>query len=80
MLSYAGDGAIEVTWPQHDVDVESCWRQCCHVMLVIVLQLKIVLAIVRLCNPQTRSIEVLSQCEEVELACQLSMIFVLAHS
>jgi hypothetical protein len=49
-------------------------------MLVIVLQLKIVLAIVRLCNPQTRNIEVLSQCEEVELACQLSMIFVLAHS
>jgi hypothetical protein len=25
LSSHAGDGATKVTWPQHDVDVESCW-------------------------------------------------------
>jgi hypothetical protein len=24
LLSHAGDGAAKVTWPQHDVDAESC--------------------------------------------------------
>jgi hypothetical protein len=24
LLSYAGDCAVRVTWPRHDVDVESC--------------------------------------------------------
>jgi hypothetical protein len=49
-------------------------------MLVTALQLKVVLAMVRLCYPQAWSIEVLSQCEKVRLACQSSMIFMLAHS
>jgi hypothetical protein len=26
ILSHAGDGAVEVTWPRRDVDAESCWR------------------------------------------------------
>jgi hypothetical protein len=29
LLSPAGNDAVEATWPQCDVDVESCWRQCC---------------------------------------------------
>jgi hypothetical protein len=48
LLSHAGDGAVGVTWPRHDVDVESCWRwRCwgdlaaalhrCRVMLATVL-------------------------------------------
>jgi hypothetical protein len=37
LLSHAGDAATEVTWPQHDVDGESCWRQCCRVMLATAL-------------------------------------------
>jgi hypothetical protein len=44
------------------------------------LQLKVVLVVVRLHSPQAQSIEVLSQCEEIRLACQSSMIFMLAHS
>jgi hypothetical protein len=24
--SHASDGAARATWPQHDIDVESCWR------------------------------------------------------
>jgi hypothetical protein len=35
--SHAGDGAIGATWPRRDVDVETCWRQCCRVMLAMVL-------------------------------------------
>jgi hypothetical protein len=38
-------------------------------MLALVLELKVVLAMLRLRNPQARSIEVLSQCEEDGLAC-----------
>jgi hypothetical protein len=30
LLSHAGDGAAEVTWPRRDVDVESCWRRHCR--------------------------------------------------
>jgi hypothetical protein len=26
MSSHAGDGAAEVTWPQRDVEANSCWR------------------------------------------------------
>jgi hypothetical protein len=37
LLSHAGDGVAEVTWPQRDVDVESCWRRCYRVMLLMVL-------------------------------------------
>jgi hypothetical protein len=33
--SHAGDGVAEAAWPWSDVDAESCWRQCCRVMLVI---------------------------------------------
>jgi hypothetical protein len=47
---------------------------------VMALQLEVVLAVVRLRSPRAQSIEVLSQCEEVKLACQSSMIFVLACS
>jgi hypothetical protein len=46
----------------------------------MVLHLKIVLPMVRLCNPLAQSIEVLLQHEEVELACQLLLIFVSAYS
>jgi hypothetical protein len=37
LSSHASDGAVEATWPQHDVDVESCWQQCYRVMLAMVL-------------------------------------------
>jgi hypothetical protein len=51
MLRHAGGCVIEVTWPQRDVDVELCWGRCCQVMLAIALQLKVVLAVVRLHSP-----------------------------
>jgi hypothetical protein len=35
--SHAGDGATRVTWPRHDVDAESCLRQCCRFMLATML-------------------------------------------
>jgi hypothetical protein len=35
--SHASDGADGATWPWSDVDIESCWRQCCRVLLVISL-------------------------------------------
>jgi hypothetical protein len=25
LSSHAGDSVVEVTWPQRDVDAESCW-------------------------------------------------------
>jgi hypothetical protein len=28
LLSHAGDGAAEVTWPRRDIDAESCQRGC----------------------------------------------------
>jgi hypothetical protein len=31
--SHTSDGTTEATWPRHDVDVESCWRQWYRVML-----------------------------------------------
>jgi hypothetical protein len=37
MPSHASDGAAEATWLLCDVDAESCWRQCCQVVLVMVL-------------------------------------------
>jgi hypothetical protein len=47
---------------------------------VTALQLKVVLPVVRLRSPQAQSIEVLSQHEEVRLACQSSLIFVSVYS
>jgi hypothetical protein len=37
LTSHAGDGVVKVTWLWCTVDVESCWRQCCRVMLVMAL-------------------------------------------
>jgi hypothetical protein len=37
IVESAGDGVVRMTWPRRDVDVESCWRLCCRVMLAIVL-------------------------------------------
>jgi hypothetical protein len=37
LLSHAGDDAVGATWPRHDVDAESCWRQCCQVMLAMTM-------------------------------------------
>jgi hypothetical protein len=37
LLSHAGDDAAGVTWLRRDVDAESCWRQCCRVILVMTL-------------------------------------------
>jgi hypothetical protein len=37
LSSHVGNDATEATWPGHDVDNESCWRQCCRVMLAIML-------------------------------------------
>jgi hypothetical protein len=37
LLSHGGDDTVGVTWPQHDVDVESWWRQCYRVMLAMTL-------------------------------------------
>jgi hypothetical protein len=36
LLSHAGNGTAEVTWPQRDVDDESCWRQHCQGDMVVV--------------------------------------------
>jgi hypothetical protein len=69
--SHAGDGAVGATWPRRGVNAKSCWQQCCRVMLAMALQLKVVLAVVRLCSPQDQSIEVLSHHEEVGYSCQL---------
>jgi hypothetical protein len=85
------DVAIEASWPWRNVAAKSCWWRCyqgdlavawccCRVMLVTALQLKVVLPVVRLCSPQAQSIEVLSQHEEVRLACQSSLIFVSVYS
>jgi hypothetical protein len=49
-------------------------------MVAMVLQLKVVLVVVRLHSPRAQSIMVLSQREEVRLAYQSSLIFMLAHS
>jgi hypothetical protein len=35
LLSHVGDGATEAIWPWHDVDAESCWRQCYRVMATL---------------------------------------------
>jgi hypothetical protein len=69
--SHAGDGTAGVTWLQRDVDVESCWRQCCRVMLAVAPQLKVALVVVRLRSSQDRSIEMLSHDEEVRYLCWL---------
>jgi hypothetical protein len=69
LLSHVGDVATGVIWSRCDVDAESCWQQCCRVMLTTVLQLKVLLAVVRLHSPQDRSIEVFSHDEEVEYSC-----------
>jgi hypothetical protein len=37
LLSHAVDDATEATWPRRDVDVESCWRQWCQVVLATML-------------------------------------------
>jgi hypothetical protein len=31
--SHAHDSAADATWPRCDIIVESCWQQCCRVML-----------------------------------------------
>jgi hypothetical protein len=69
MLSHVGDDATEVIWPRRDVDAKSYWRQCCQVMLVMALQLKVVLVVVWLRSPRARSIEVLPHREEVGYSC-----------
>jgi hypothetical protein len=62
MPSHARDGAIEESWLRQDIDAKSCWLRCyrgdlttlrcrCQVMLVMVLELKVVLAVARLHNP-----------------------------
>jgi hypothetical protein len=71
LSGHAGDGAAGVTWLWCDVDIESYWRWCCRVMLSMMLQLKVVLVVLRLHSPRTRSIEVLSQREEVRYSCWL---------
>jgi hypothetical protein len=35
--SHDGDGAAKATWLRCDVDVESCWRQCCWVIQAMAL-------------------------------------------
>jgi hypothetical protein len=35
--SHAGDGVAGATSLRRNVDVESCWWQCCRVMLVTML-------------------------------------------
>jgi hypothetical protein len=50
-----------------------------RVVLAMALQLKAILAVVRLCSHRAQSIEVFSQYEEVGLACLSSMMFVLAR-
>jgi hypothetical protein len=37
LSSHAHDDAAGATWPRRDVAAESCWRQCCRVMLVTTL-------------------------------------------
>jgi hypothetical protein len=37
LLSHAGDSAAETTWLRRDINAESCWRQCCRVMLASAL-------------------------------------------
>jgi hypothetical protein len=37
LLSRAGDGAAEMTWPRRIVDVKSYWRQCYRVMMAMAL-------------------------------------------
>jgi hypothetical protein len=53
--NHGRDDAAKSTWPRCDVDVESCWQQCCRVMLTMALQLKVVLVVVRLCSPELRA-------------------------
>jgi hypothetical protein len=35
--SHVGNDVAGVTWSWRDLDIESCWRQCCRVMLTTVL-------------------------------------------
>jgi hypothetical protein len=35
--SHPGNDTTKATWPQHDVDAESCWRWWCRVMLAMTL-------------------------------------------
>jgi hypothetical protein len=37
LLSPAGDGTVEVTWPWCDVIAKSCWRRCYRVILAMAL-------------------------------------------
>jgi hypothetical protein len=41
LSSHTGDGAAKETWLWRDVDVESCWRQCCRVMMVMALLMRL---------------------------------------
>jgi hypothetical protein len=71
LLSHAGDGVVETTWPRCDVGLESYWRQCCRVMLAMALQLKVVLAVIMLHSLRDRIIEVLSHHKEDRYLCWL---------
>jgi hypothetical protein len=59
LSSHAGNGAAGVTWLRRNVDAESSRRWCCQVMLVMVLQLKVVLVVLRLRSTRPQSIGVL---------------------
>jgi hypothetical protein len=37
LSSHVGNGVDEATWPRRDVGAESCWRQCCRVMMAMAL-------------------------------------------
>jgi hypothetical protein len=71
LSSHDSDSAAEATGPRRDVDVESLWRQCCRVMLAMMLQLNFVLVVVRLRSPRDQCIDVLSHHEEVGYFCWL---------
>jgi hypothetical protein len=75
-----GHGAMSLPGHADDDAIESYWWWCHRVMLVMALQLKVVPPMVRLHSPWARSIEVLSQCEEVGLTWQSLLIFMLACS
>jgi hypothetical protein len=69
LLSRASDNIAKTTLLRCDADADSCWRQCCQVMLETVLQLKVVHVLVRLRNPRSHSIEVFSHHEEIRYSC-----------
>jgi hypothetical protein len=69
--SHAGDDATEATWSWRDVEDESCWRQCYRVLLLLALQLKVVLVVIRLHSPRAQSVKLWSHREEIRYSCWL---------